>query len=378
MVRETGQLERPRHFTGLDGIRGLAILMVVFSHFIIVGGDMDVELPLHRLLMSGHLGVDLFFVLSGFLITGILIEGKRSTNYFTAFYVRRALRIFPLYFGVLICGWLSVVFLTPQDIPRLSGQDSYVWHWLYASNIGIGFKGTWLNSPTWVELSHFWSLAIEEQFYLFWPLLVFLLPMKWLERLCVLLVLTSPLVLLALYYYLGDTVTYVSTPGRLGELTCGAWLSIALRKPDKWAALERYFPIIALITGLSLLLERSFLPILKPIEQTSMMLFSVACVGIATDSGNRVTRVVFQSGMLRWLGTYSYGIYVYHHVFKNAWRQFLWNGWILPTVGPGWLAKMLYILSAGGITLGLAWISWKFFEAPILSLKSRFNYRFKE
>jgi len=327
--------------------------------------------------MSGHLGVDLFFVLSGFLITGILIEGKKSTNYFSTFYARRALRIFPLYYGVLILGWLSVLFLTPQDLPRLTGQDSYAWQWLYASNIGIGFKGNWLNSPTWVELSHFWSLAIEEQFYLFWPLLVFLLPLKWLERLCVVLVLISPLILLVLYRHLGNTVTYVSTLGRLGELTCGAWLSITIRKQDTWETLKRYFPLIALITGLSLFLERSFFPILKPIEQTFMMLFSAACVGMATDPKHRLTQFIFQSGFLRWLGTYSYGIYVYHHVFKNVWRHFLWNGWIVPTVGTGWIAKLLYFTNAGGLTLCLAWLSWKFFESPILSLKGRFTYQFK-
>lgn len=370
-------VERPRHYLGLDGIRGLAILMVVFSHFIIVAGDMDSSHPLQRLLMSGHLGVDLFFVLSGFLITGILIDGKKSTNYFSAFYARRALRIFPLYYGVLLFGWLSVVSLTPKDIPRLSGADSYAWHWFYASNIGISFKGDWLNSPTWVQISHFWSLAIEEQFYLFWPVLVFILPPKWLERLSIFLVVSSPLVLPILYHQIGDTATYVSTLGRLGELTAGAWLSIMIRKPQAWANLSRYFGIIALVTGLALLLERSFFPVLKPIEQTAMMILSAACVGIATDPARRVTQIFFQSSVLRWLGSYSYGIYVYHHVFKNVWRQFLWNGWILPMVGPGGIGKMLYFTSAGGITLGLAWLSWRYFEAPILSLKSRFNYRFK-
>ena len=167
------------HLPGLDGIRGLAILMVMFSHFIVVGKNLDPLSPFGRFLHSGYLGVDLFFVLSGFLITGILIDSKITPNYFRVFYMRRALRIFPLYYLLLAVSWLTVVFITPQDKPLLTGVDSMAWFWLYASNIGMAVKGDWLNSPTWVGLGHFWSLAVEEQFYLVWPLLVYLMPVKW-------------------------------------------------------------------------------------------------------------------------------------------------------------------------------------------------------
>ena len=128
----------------------------MLSHFIVVGNNLGTGTPLARFLHSGYLGVDLFFVLSGFLITGILIDSKSSPNYFGTFYMRRALRIFPLYYGLLAVSWLTVIFITPEDKPLLTGHDSMAWYWLYASNIGMAVKGNWLASPTWVGLGHFW------------------------------------------------------------------------------------------------------------------------------------------------------------------------------------------------------------------------------
>jgi peptidoglycan/LPS O-acetylase OafA/YrhL len=182
------------HILGLDGLRGLAILMVMFGHFIVVGKNLEPHTPVHRFFQSGYLGVDFFFVLSGFLITGILLDTKHRKPYFKVFYWRRALRIFPLYYGLLAISWLSVMLITPGDAALLKGHDSPAWFWLYASNIGMACKGTWLDSPTWVGLGHFWSLAVEEQFYLVWPMLVFLLPVKLLERQCGLFVVFSTLV----------------------------------------------------------------------------------------------------------------------------------------------------------------------------------------
>jgi len=165
----------PRHLPGLDGIRGLAIMMVMLGHFITIGGHLNNTHPLSRLLGSGFLGVDLFFALSSFLITGILLNSKMRQTSFRVFYLRRTLRIFPRYYAVLTISWLSVFWITPHDQDRLVGHHSMLWHWLYASNIGIAANhGNWLLSPTWVSLGHFWPLAVEEQFYLIWPLLVLL------------------------------------------------------------------------------------------------------------------------------------------------------------------------------------------------------------
>jgi peptidoglycan/LPS O-acetylase OafA/YrhL len=380
--------ESRRHLPGLDGIRGLAILLVMLSHFLVVGNNLGTGTPVARFLHSGYLGVDLFFVLSGFLITGILIDSKTSPSYFGTFYMRRALRIFPLYYGLLAVSWLTVVFITPEDRPLLTGHDSMAWYWLYASNIGMAVKGGWLASPTWVGLGHFWSLAVEEQFYLVWPLVVYLTPPRHLKRLCVVMVVSSPFVYMALPYLFGggdpkdpvafdagNRATYVSTLGRLGVLAAGGWLAIIWREPGAWPKIKHLLMPCAIVFGVVLLLERTFFPGLAFMEPSLALLLGAAMVGLAAGGKNGPLRSdIFATPVLRWLGKYSYGIYVYHHALKPVWTHFLWDGWITRFVGTGWLATLCYTASATAASLILAWLSWTFFEGPILSLKSKFSY----
>jgi peptidoglycan/LPS O-acetylase OafA/YrhL len=365
------------HLPGLDGIRGLAILLVMFSHFIVVGGNYgDGTHPFHRLLLSGYLGVDLFFVLSGFLITGILVDARSRPHYFRTFYMRRALRIFPLYYGLLAVAYLSVPLLSPEDGPLLTGADSPWWYWLYASNIGMAVKGSWLTSPTWFSLGHFWSLAVEEQFYMVWPFVVFLTKTRWLYRLCALLVLSSPFVMAWLHFEIGQLGTYVSTLGRVGSLAAGGWLALLYRSPGGRETIGRRVIPVALVSGLLLLLDRTFVPMLSIAEPFITLVCATACVGLASECRARgMAAVFFESPALRWLGKYSYGIYVYHHALKPVWIAFLWDRLIVPAAGTGWGATLLYTAAATVLSLALAWLSWHLFEARILALKKYFTYQ---
>src|SRR6185503_19750329 len=157
------------HVPSLDGIRGLAIAIVLVHNgtFILHGSHATLPKVAAAVAAAGWLGVQLFFVLSGFLITGILLDSRTRPQFFRTFYTRRTLRIFPLYYAFLA----SALFIVPllANVPdwHATALRNQVFYWTYTSNwanpLGYAIPG----------LSHFWSLAVEEQFYLFWPVVVF-------------------------------------------------------------------------------------------------------------------------------------------------------------------------------------------------------------
>jgi len=160
----SGGLTRGSHIPALDGLRGLAVVLVLLVHFV---GNTQPWTAFDRLLVKasnyGLYGVDLFFVLSGYLITGILHDSKGSSHALRNFYMRRVLRIFPLYCGVLLL-LFHALRLAPSIYPPALEESArhQGWLWSYTANVFIALRGAWALP----YVSHFWSLAIEEHFYL--------------------------------------------------------------------------------------------------------------------------------------------------------------------------------------------------------------------
>jgi peptidoglycan/LPS O-acetylase OafA/YrhL len=173
------------HIPALDGIRGIAIIAVMVFHFFLFGGlspQNKIDGIFYAVAKMGWAGVDLFFVLSGFLITGILHDSRGNDGFFRIFYARRFFRIFPLYYGALVL-FLVVLPLSGAAWKALeTGPKEQFWLWAYVTNIRIALDNDWGRVPK--ALIHFWSLAVEEQFYLAWPFLVYFASRRVVLRLC--------------------------------------------------------------------------------------------------------------------------------------------------------------------------------------------------
>jgi peptidoglycan/LPS O-acetylase OafA/YrhL len=367
--------------SALDGVRGVAILLVLVYHLALYGAPPATSAGgrlLHAIAGVGWVGVDLFFVLSGFLITGILHDAKAGEHYFRNFYVRRALRIFPLYFGVLavVCGVL------PRLIPQHDGLRSLVaqsaWYWSYATNVLIAREG-W---PAFVALAHFWSLAVEEQFYLVWPVIVLLLGHRTLIVLCVALLVAAPLVRMGLLWTTGrDAAAFVLMPARMDALGAGALVALVARTPGGLEPLVRPARVVGGACAGALViiaLARHGLGVEDTLVQvvgySLLALLFASFLVLALTAARGSPTAVFRLRGLRALGRYSYAIYVFHHpllIFVPPTVLVgLVAGWPHATL---W-AHALYMLAVVALTLGLARLSWQLLEQPMLRWKDRFPY----
>ena len=364
----------------LDGLRGIAIILVMLHHFTYYRPETGIDRVIAGVPLFGWVGVDLFFVLSGFLITGILLDTRGSAHYFTSFYARRTLRIFPLYYLVL---FLALVVLPqfPSVHTVLAGDIEMPpqWpYWLYLTNFSIADRGF---VHGWLDVG--WSLAIEEHFYLVWPLVIWLCPTRPVVWLCTGIFVAE--VFARSYARAIDVPVlplYVVTWFRLDGLVIGALLAVAQRR-GMMPGLDRLVPVVvgAGVAGMIaiVILGGHTWWWNRRMQQFGYSLIAVIAgamlvSAISRPAGSLWPRML-SAGWLRAFGKYSYCLYLIHIPVMRAVREWVFNPDEYETLAIApWIGQGLFYPMAAAPAFALAWLSWRFFEAPILRLKAKFPY----
>lgn len=374
------------YYPALDGLRAVAVLMVFFQHY---GAGRA------WLFGWGWTGVDVFFVLSGFLITGILYDSQDKLHRYRDFYVRRTLRIFPLYYFV----WGLILVLTPVAM--------WEWNWRwglwpaylgnYARFFFLHLPGDpyrfdritfgpvvcgWFGYPVHLYIGHFWSLCVEEQFYLVWPMVVYQVRRReTLMRICVAVIIVSPILrgvlsLLLSKQLLHMELFYRSLPTRLDALLIGGLMALCLRGPEQAFVRRGRRPLLLVSAGLFIGLYLVSTKLLRlPLEGSASNWvgvfgftlidgFAAALILECIHPGSLVGRALCWRP-LRAMGVISYGFYVYHDLLHDLYAHFARR--FFPEQ-----AYFVTLLVAFGATMVIASVSYRVVERPMLRLKDRF------
>src|ERR1700731_1083118 len=335
----------------LDAVRGLAVLLVLLHNT-----DVYPSLPLHWVSANGWMGVDLFFVLSGLLITGILLDTKQSEGYFKNFYARRCLRIWPLYYSALLFMFVVVPFLRPSEAHAIFEARSSPW-WAYP----VFLQNSLVPIPTLATglLGVTWSLAVEEQFYLVWPFVVRFCKETQLRKIAIAVICLSPV--LRLFLSRHHVNIYSNTFCRLDGLMAGAFLALLLRSSDfvpsryvswAWVALGAAAPLAIVIDSFHA----------RWIVFSLITVASVSFVYLALFSAQRWLQAILTNRFLVYTGVISFGIYLLEKIPLDAAKALHLER-----------HELLALPIAAAATFGLAALSWNLLEKPFLKLKRFFE-----
>jgi peptidoglycan/LPS O-acetylase OafA/YrhL len=355
-----GAVVAAKKWSGIDGLRALCAMAVMLGHWGPEWRKTTVD--------TGGIGVGIFFAISGFLITNILLNSRDQLvtegHFWRAmkiFYARRALRIFPVYYAFLI----ACAALVALGLVKIDGLP---WHFAYLTNVYTVVRG-------WPQpiAAPFWSLAVEEQFYLLWPVVVFLTPKAALRYVILGAIALGVIFRLALTIAGLDprSQTGLLLPACFDSLGVGALLAILTRSKDLdprvvfWTGVAGVMSYAVIVACWMRFGERW--PIV--FAHLSIGLFAFAMLAAIT-SGRRSAKLAWLNWRpLQYLGMISYGLYLFHQGVAYG-VDVLCHKTIHETL-PMW--PRLFVCAAADVAMASA--SWFWFEKPILSLKGRFSYR---
>ncbi|MCA6362320.1 MAG: acyltransferase [Bacteroidetes bacterium] len=378
-MQDLAEQQKPVFFPTLDVLRFIAAFGVVIAHgfngmtggfgnpsWLIKSPDAPQELNMagmyaHRFATNLSIGVDLFFLISGFLITYLLIREKDKTGTINIpkFYIRRALRIWPLYFFLILCAPLLLKWL---DVAPYKG---YLWQATFMSNFRVISENNFE-----FPFAHFWSISVEEHFYLFWPLLLFFVPVRKMPVAFAAVIFASFLYRLyaMIYIDLNYFHFYLNTFARMDEMAIGGWIGwlyfqkkIELRIPG----FVRFMAYAGLI--ILLMLEHRFEytnpidPLFRKYIYIGFMLFVFADFLFNTKFAAKMQK----PGLLHYLGKISFGMYMYHNMLIAPISMK-----IMPAIGSAnkWVFASIYL----SLTTLIAALSYELFEKRILKFKDKF------
>lgn len=357
------------HMPVLDGVRGWAIFLVLVGHVaqldIFNGSQIDgcfsTALSLAR---HGNLGVDLFFVLSGFLITGILLKARKRDHFFRNFFARRVLRIFPLYYLMLA---LFFLFLPEQ---RVAGNTTgVVYYFLYLQNFAFYTHGRLEGIPS---LGPTWSLAVEEHFYLVWPFVVYYFEPKKILNLTIILIAVAVCSRVAIslgshhvsWIYHGWVNTW--TICRLDSILAGAALAVMIRNEKARCFLERYRWSLA-VTSLAVTLFWYRVHLVSFLGFTCVALFFASVINLLLYLQKETTILrIFDNPCMRYLGKFSYCIYLIHMPVLHAIANYM------DPHRPSILLFLAMITELVFFAALIGFISWHIYEKHFLNFKGSF------
>jgi len=372
---ETGiRRARSQHLPALDGLRALAIIVVVLHNSTgIEMHDSFTEKLWTFMVDAGWIGVQLFFVLSGFLITAILLDSRDKPRALRTFYLRRSFRIFPLYYLFLAVRFLVLPWFFPELAAPFLDQLPY---WLYLSN--------WANcvGAQLTAMGHFWSLAVEEQFYLLWPALALKLRVRTFAWVCVGIAVAALLSRIGMRVAgVPDQWMYSATFARADGLALGALVAILMRSDEGLRILERVKrPLgVAAVLGLAAVMANAhglsrFDWVVQSIGYTMLAVIFALLVAECATPETRGWRWLLANPLLRLVGKYSYAIYILHVPFAAIAKRLLPYA---PTPVLQYvdshpvLGDMAFVATVGLSSFALAALTYVAIERPFLRLKDR-------